>query len=119
MNFKQTSIFYAPAFFFVLLGKAFASPEPLRRVIYLGITVITTFVVIWMPFCIWPQPMDGVGGSCIEGVAQLLRRIFPFQRGLYEDKVILPFSLLVEFVMLSVIYYVIFLLGFQHLVCCR
>ncbi len=91
MNFKQIAIYYAPAFFFVLLAKALASPEPFRRVIYLGITVASTFVALWIPFCIWLQPIDGVGCSCIEGVAQVLRRIFPLHRGLYEDKVVLRY----------------------------
>ncbi|PZR24992.1 MAG: hypothetical protein DI538_27720 [Azospira oryzae] len=39
-----------------------------------GITVIATFIIIWSPFL--------VHGS--ETVLQVLSRVFPFYRGLYE-----------------------------------
>ena len=45
----------------------------------LGVTVLLTFSVCWAPFIV-------LSGD-LEGGAQVLRRLFPFGRGLYEDKV--------------------------------
>jgi alpha-1,3-glucosyltransferase len=42
----------------------------------LGVTVIITFVIIFFPFL-----------DSIEHISQAIIRIFPLQRGLYEDKV--------------------------------
>ena len=77
-------------FFCYLLGKALHQSRHTRakeqlnwqrvfclNVTKLGLTVILTFVLCWLPFIL-------TGG---DGGAQLLRRLFPFGRGLYEDKV--------------------------------
>ena len=54
-----------------------------QRVLYavtkLGATVLLTFSVCWAPFVL--------SGGGLEGGIQVLRRLFPFGRGLYEDKV--------------------------------
>ena len=55
----------------------------LRHVGALGVAVIGTFALLWWPFCVYAAP----GETCTGGVAQVLRRLFPFQRGIFEDKV--------------------------------
>eukprot|EP01121_Diplochlamys_sp_Union-15-3_P018501 TRINITY_DN6734_c0_g1_i1.p1 TRINITY_DN6734_c0_g1~~TRINITY_DN6734_c0_g1_i1.p1 ORF type:complete len:137 (+),score=7.68 TRINITY_DN6734_c0_g1_i1:246-656(+) len=79
LNYKQMNLYYAPAFFWFLLGKHFDSTKinsSIKRVFILGMVVIGTFVFCWLPFL----------GS-LETSLQVLARIFPVGRGLYEDKV--------------------------------
>lgn len=45
----------------------------------LGFTVLCTIGLIFLPFYL--------SDNSFEPVAQVLRRLFPFERGLYEDKV--------------------------------
>lgn len=44
----------------------------------MGVVVLTTFGILWLPFLL-------TGG--IDLCAQLLQRIFPIARGVFEDKV--------------------------------
>ncbi len=44
----------------------------------IGFVVLLTFAVLWFPF---------FQARGIEGVLQVARRLFPFNRGLFEDKV--------------------------------
>uniref|UniRef100_A0A7S1Z6G9 Alpha-1,3-glucosyltransferase n=1 Tax=Trieres chinensis TaxID=1514140 RepID=A0A7S1Z6G9_TRICV len=93
LNFKQMSLYYAPAVFAYLLGRCFAPPERAKtggagaafigRFCALGATVIFTFVALWVPFALYSSP----GVTAGEAVMQIVRRLFPFQRGLFEDKV--------------------------------
>lgn len=79
LNYKQMELYHAMPFFCYLLGKALSSypnGKWLRRVVYLGLAVIGTFVICWSPF---------LGSWTL--TQQVLRRLFPFNRGLYEDKV--------------------------------
>ncbi|KAM9976392.1 hypothetical protein ACTFIR_010233 [Dictyostelium discoideum] len=82
LNYKQMSLYYSPAFFFYLLlsnfeftlkfSKIFSS---IFKILKIGIVVIFTFILCWIPFL------------SIEQASQVLFRLFPFARGLYEDKV--------------------------------
>jgi len=81
LNYKQMSLYYAPAFFFYLLfsnlnlssvSKLLGS---IKNIVMIGVVVILTFVICWLPFL------------SIEQASQVLHRLFPFARGLYEDKV--------------------------------
>mmetsp|Transcript_63296 Transcript_63296/g.200189 ORF Transcript_63296/g.200189 Transcript_63296/m.200189 type:complete len:521 (+) Transcript_63296:181-1743(+) len=79
LNHKQMSLYYAPAFFAHLLGKSLELPTPLAtlaNVAKLGAVVVATFALCWLPFL----------GS-VESAGQVLHRLFPFARGLYEDHV--------------------------------
>ena len=66
--------------------------------------VVGTFGVLWAPICVYsspPSPVpawalgegggdgggDGAGVGCAASLLQVLRRLFPFGRGLFEDKV--------------------------------
>lgn len=94
------SLYMSPAFFFCLLARCFyGGTHPtaavakadssfsfitlIWRVAQLGVVVIGTFALHWVPFCLYAAPEEG----CLPGLGQVLHRMFPFQRGLFEDKV--------------------------------
>ena len=81
LNFKQMGLYYAPAFFFHLFLKICSGLNlgSAVRIAALGVVVIASFIVVWLPFLMQAHPSDQV--------AQLLTRVFPVGRGLYEDKV--------------------------------
>jgi alpha-1,3-glucosyltransferase len=104
LNFKQMTLYYSPAFFFFLLiqwcifGQRSSSKvgddSPnnnntvtnsssrntwlviIYRVMLLGATVLGTFLIIWLPFL-----------SSQDTLFAVVRRVFPFERGIFEDKV--------------------------------
>ena len=80
LNFKQMSLYLAPAFFtYLLAGCLRRSPslaDKALAVARLGLTVIATFTMCWLPFL----------GEASD-VSAVLKRIFPVERHLYEDKV--------------------------------
>ena len=90
LNYKQMELYHAFPFFCYLLGKSLrhttrtGSSEKvnwqrvLTTIAKLGATVLLTFAICWAPFFF-------SGG--LQGGIQVLRRLFPFGRGLYEDKV--------------------------------
>jgi alpha-1,3-glucosyltransferase len=82
LNFKQMSLYYSLPFFCYLSGKCVQRAKHLESAfsgiimfICIGITVFACFLCIWLPFLTRDQ------------LPQVLRRIFPVQRGLFEDKV--------------------------------
>ena len=78
--FKQMSLYYAPIFFAYLLGRSMFFPKlfNIPRFISISIATLVTFTAMFSPFYIF-------GG--LDGLAQTVRRIFPFARGIFEDKV--------------------------------
>ena len=95
LNFKQMELYHAPAVFAYLLGRcfgsrnlngSFGSRRAATRFCLLGITVISTFALLWFPFAIYPRSND-VTKFHSDGIAQVIKRLFPFQRGLFEGKV--------------------------------
>ena len=74
LNYKQMELYHALPFFCYLLGKALKTRYSL--LLMYAIAVVATFVIIWFPFL-----------STTSSVLQVLKRIFPFERGLFEDKV--------------------------------
>eukprot|EP00977_Amphora_coffeiformis_P020336 scaffold8126_cov170-Amphora_coffeaeformis.AAC.10 len=87
LSFKQMTLYYAPAVFAYLLGRCFQQGLPkkviFRRFVLLGTTVILTFAVTWWPFVYFGPEHT----TAVERLLHVLRRIFPFQRGLFEGKV--------------------------------
>ena len=80
LNHKQMTLYYAPAFFVHLLTLSLCEEAVLDKVRVfgtLGLTVVGTFALLWAPF--------GVNNP--GGARRILARIFPVQRGLYEDYV--------------------------------
>lgn len=103
LNFKQMTLYYAPAIFFYLLGRCFdagnigsSSVAQQRRLFFarfvsLGATVIMTFALLWWPF-LYYQTSSAITASSfssteLQRFQHVLRRLFPFQRGLFEGKV--------------------------------
>ncbi|CAG8523049.1 12251_t:CDS:10 [Funneliformis caledonium] len=89
LSFKQMALYFAPAIFAYLLGKCIKNNRKgIILFVKLGVTVVITFAIVFFPF------LDSV-----EHISQVITRLFPFQRGLYEDKSILlpalPITLLI------------------------
>ncbi|KAL3270980.1 hypothetical protein HHI36_021483 [Cryptolaemus montrouzieri] len=81
LNYKQMELYHSLPFFLYLLSTCI--PKPGKRAIsgvvslfVLGITVVVTFSIIWLPFL-----FD------LDILLQVLHRQFPFARGIFEDKV--------------------------------
>jgi alpha-1,3-glucosyltransferase len=86
LNFKQMALYYSPVFFFVILRKCIDRDTVLgfcSHLVRVGATVVATFAILWLPFCLWPCE----GGTCVDAMGQVLQRLFPFSRGIFEDKV--------------------------------
>ena len=84
--FKQTFLYYAPIFFAFMLGQALKLPtaqQAIKRVALLGFCVIGTMGII-----IGPLVLHCTTGACVkEGILVMVMRIFPFNRGIFEDYV--------------------------------
>lgn len=82
MNYKQMELYHSLPFFFYLLGKASISTDKkldfILVVMKLALAVIVIFGICWIPFFFF---------SGTQGFHEVIVRIFPFSRGLYEDKV--------------------------------
>ncbi|GER42625.1 Dolichyl pyrophosphate Glc1Man9GlcNAc2 alpha-1,3-glucosyltransferase [Striga asiatica] len=76
LNHKQMSAYYAPAFFGYLLGKSLRRQNPILEVLKLGLVVLGTFAVIWWPYL-----------YSVDASLEVLSRLAPFDRGIYEDYV--------------------------------
>ena len=88
LNFKQMSLYHALPFFFHLLGVCLSEGPGLqgriKRVGAIGGVVLSVFASLWVPFA-----MAGVrsGRGALAGLRDVLVRLFPFDRGIFEDKV--------------------------------
>ncbi|KAK3089053.1 hypothetical protein FSP39_000461 [Pinctada imbricata] len=78
LNYKQMELYHALPFFCYLLGYCIRriTGRGLLDLICIGAVVVLSFAACWAPFL-----------ASKELVLQVLHRIFPVARGLYEDKV--------------------------------
>ncbi|KAE8741637.1 hypothetical protein FOCC_FOCC012840 [Frankliniella occidentalis] len=78
LSFKQMSLYYALPFFFYLLGTSLEGGivRGLPKVATLGMVVLATFSIVWLPFV-----------SQLSQLQQVFCRLFPIARGVFEDKV--------------------------------
>uniref|UniRef100_A0A672J6I5 Alpha-1,3-glucosyltransferase n=1 Tax=Salarias fasciatus TaxID=181472 RepID=A0A672J6I5_SALFA len=79
LNYKQMELYHALPFFCYLLGKCLKMGllgRGLFLLVKISATVLVTFGLCWLPFL--SDPSQGL---------QVVRRIFPVARGLFEDKV--------------------------------
>jgi alpha-1,3-glucosyltransferase len=78
--YKQMALYYAPAVFCFILGRCIFSSKTwfvaLKRLAIVGATVVLTFALIWLPFL-----------RSVDSFLAVVTRVFPFNRGLFEDKV--------------------------------
>ncbi|KAJ8474521.1 hypothetical protein ONZ45_g15921 [Pleurotus djamor] len=81
LGFKQMALYYAPAIGIYLLSKCIFldTVQGSRLFIRLAVVTIASFILLFLPFL---PPF-----SSLDGFLQSIRRIFPFARGLFEDKV--------------------------------
>lgn len=79
LNYKQMELYHALPIFFYLLGLCFKQGGILGfffKITKIGLCVILTFALVWAPFLKDPEMF-----------LQVLNRLFPINRGLFEDKV--------------------------------
>ncbi|XP_066481500.1 dolichyl pyrophosphate Man9GlcNAc2 alpha-1,3-glucosyltransferase isoform X2 [Tiliqua scincoides] len=79
INYKQMELYHSLPFFCYLLGKCFRKGlmgKGLLLLMKLGFTVVVSFALCWFPFC-----------TEVKQILQVLQRLFPVDRGLFEDKV--------------------------------
>lgn len=81
LGFKQMALYYAPAIGSYLLGKCvFLGPvEGTRLFVRLAVVTLSSFIVLFAPFL---PPL-----APISTFLAAISRIFPFARGIFEDKV--------------------------------
>ncbi|KAF2855399.1 glycosyltransferase family 57 protein [Plenodomus tracheiphilus IPT5] len=113
LGFKQMALFYAPAIFAYLLGICIFPRIHIVRLLAIALTTIAAFAVLYLPFLLgvaydlykgfsynhldtpfmsvrWfmsPWNMNAWYYPLALELAQSVHRIFPFSRGLFEDKV--------------------------------
>ncbi|XP_046386596.1 dolichyl pyrophosphate Man9GlcNAc2 alpha-1,3-glucosyltransferase [Ischnura elegans] len=78
VNYKQMELYHALPFFFYLLGTCLQQKSYTRKFYELakiGSAVLLTFSIIWLPLAV------------NDAAKHTLIRLFPFNRGPYEDKV--------------------------------
>ncbi|XP_062308928.1 dolichyl pyrophosphate Man9GlcNAc2 alpha-1,3-glucosyltransferase [Osmerus eperlanus] len=79
LSYKQMELYHSLPFFCYLLGKCTKrglTGQGLLLLVKIAVTVLVTFALCWLPFLSEP-------GQAL----QVLHRIFPVGRGLFEDKV--------------------------------
>lgn len=79
INYKQMELYHSLPFFCYLLGRCWLKPTwigRIRHLLALSLTVFLSFGVIWLPFLLRPETIPDV-----------ISRVFPVTRGLFEDKV--------------------------------
>ncbi|KAK9241370.1 glycosyl transferase [Lipomyces kononenkoae] len=82
--FKQMALYYAIPIFAYLLGGCIFPRLNLLRFISLALSVLVTFALVLAPIIVTSG--GGATGAYDQGL-QIMIRIFPFARGLWEDKV--------------------------------
>lgn len=83
LNYKQMELYHALPFFIYLLRKCFIGIPPRSKFSHivhkfnkLAVAVISCFIIIWYPFT-----------KSWDNISQLVHRLFPIKRGVFEDKV--------------------------------
>ncbi|KAM9483604.1 dolichyl pyrophosphate Man9GlcNAc2 alpha-1,3-glucosyltransferase [Clarias gariepinus] len=79
LNYKQMELYHSLPFFCYLLGRCIKQGllgKGLLQLVKISLTVLVTFALCWLPFLSDPQQIQ-----------QVLHRLFPVDRGLFEDKV--------------------------------
>lgn len=77
--YKQMSLYYALPFFWLIASKNLRTRpfwRGLLQIIVVGVTVLCVLAAIFSPYL-----------YNLQAIAQVVTRIFPFNRGLFEDKV--------------------------------
>ncbi|KAK9324436.1 glycosyl transferase [Lipomyces orientalis] len=99
--YKQMALYYSIPIFAYLLGICIFPRLNLSRFISLALSVLVTFALVFAPIILTSG--GGLKGPYYQ-IVQILIRIFPFARGLWEDKVANIWCTLNTFVKLKVLY---------------
>lgn len=67
LNFKQMALYYAPAVGVFLLARCVYRPKVLLHVLKLSVAVVTTFALLWLPFCLHPFEGETCATSVLQG----------------------------------------------------
>lgn len=78
VGYKQMALYYAPIFFFYILSLCVIPKFNMLKLIYISVSVASSVCFLLAPFLYH-------GG--LSQVKQILLRMFPFGRGIFEDKV--------------------------------
>lgn len=79
LNYKQMELYHALPFFIYLLKVSFSEsslPKKIFKLLQIGLTTLGTFLLLWLPWL-----------TSVDSSKQTLHRLFPFNRGVFEDKV--------------------------------
>ncbi|XP_064535252.1 probable dolichyl pyrophosphate Man9GlcNAc2 alpha-1,3-glucosyltransferase [Drosophila montana] len=79
LNYKQMELYYALPFFTYLLSTCLSQNSLqlfVKKLLMIATTVLATFAILWYPWL-----------TSIDATAQVLNRLFPLGRGVFEDKV--------------------------------
>ncbi|GAA5865643.1 hypothetical protein JCM8547_007674 [Rhodosporidiobolus lusitaniae] len=89
LGFKQMALYFSPGVFAYLLGKCvwLGGRKGLTLFLHLGLTVLLTFSLLLSPLFLSSSSPAYPSHGLLSTLLQTLHRIFPFQRGLFEDKV--------------------------------
>ncbi|KAA0150283.1 hypothetical protein FNF29_05296 [Cafeteria roenbergensis] len=101
LSYKQMTLFLSPAVFVGHLALAWRASSVsgagswsrslgsfAAEVAALGATVCLVTAAVWLPLCVsLPSPAADFPSSCASVQLAALGRVFPFARGLFEDKV--------------------------------
>ncbi|KAF9892820.1 Glucosyltransferase-like protein [Aspergillus nanangensis] len=111
LGFKQMALYYAPVMFAFLLGVCLFPRVRIIRLLCIALVTLVAFALLLAPFLLGvtgddarkylssvPQPpllqalpfdlkQDSIFYTPIFQLAQIIHRVFPFARGLFEDKV--------------------------------
>lgn len=93
--FKQMGLYYAPVIFAYLLGICVFPRINIMRLMAIGIITLSTFALVLAPLYI-------SGGLPV--LTQCVIRVFPFSRGLWEDKVANVWCTLNTFIKLKTLF---------------
>lgn len=79
LNYKQMALYYSLPVFFILLKRCWTQKSSFRKLfklLSLSSIVLFIFGLLWLPYL-----------TDLDSTLQVVRRIFPLNRGIYEDKV--------------------------------
>ncbi|KAJ6032258.1 CAZyme family GT57 [Penicillium herquei] len=88
LGFKQMALYYAPVMFAYLLGVCVFPRIRFLRLVNIALVTLAAFALLFAPLSL-PITLNknSVAYAVLFQLTQTIHRIFPFARGLFEDKV--------------------------------
>lgn len=96
IGYKQIALYYSLVFFVWLLRKCY-DQKSVCHLLVIGITVLASFSLLFLPFCIHlPDDL-----SPLASLRAVIQRMFPWDRWVFEDKVASMWCTLNNFIKLN------------------